>query len=105
MGGWRRAQPSFLWPLRHRLRQLDDEEAPFETERRRKRREASDVVAARAALMRAHEIHLDSISTPQRDGARAAADARAHPQAPRAARIAALLDEHASELGATRAPP
>jgi len=89
----------FLWPLRQRLRQLDDEEAPFESERRRKRREASDVVAARAALMRAHEIHLDSISTPQRDGARAAADARAHPQAPRAARVAALLDEHASEFG------
>ena len=97
--GGRVATPAASWPLRHRLRQLDDEEAPFESERRRKRREASDVVAARAPSMRAHEIHLDSISTPQRDGARAAADARAHPQAPRAARVAALLDEHASEFG------
>ena len=44
------------------------------------------VVAARAALMRAHEIHLDSISTPQRDGARAAADARAPAGAARRAR-------------------
>ena len=81
-------EPSrFLWPLRHRLRQLDDEEAPFESERRRKRREASDVVAARAALMRAHEIHLDSISTPQRDArARRPTRARAPAGAARRAR-------------------